>query len=279
MMRSRAHAMTWLVAAIGALVVAAPEGRAVSLVVSNHSFEVPAVAPGNFSTAAAPPGWAAFGNVDFGWRTVGVVNPNSTLLYLDPVPLGSNIGVVFLGPSFSNSPAGLRQTLSTTLQARTTYTLTVAIGNMGNDPNPPHNSFNFSGFPGYRVELLAGGSLVAADHNSLLPGEGRFLTSVVHAAISSAHTNLGLPLGIRLINLDAASGIEVNFDDVRLEASPMPDPVVSIAWEPSGGLQLVFTEVLQASTDLLSWSNVTPQPVSPWTPTASNAHRFFRASE
>lgn len=253
--------------------------RAAGIAVANASFESPAVAPGTFSTLAPPPGWTNFGNVNYGWRTIGVVNPNSTQLYLDPVPHGSNVGVTFLGPTFSNSPAGLQQTLGTSLQARTTYTLTVAVGNMASDPNPPHNAFNFVGFPGYRVELLAGGFVVAADHNTLLPGDGRFATAMVRVATSSTHTNIGLPLGLRLINLDAAAGIEVNFDDVRLDAVPTPDPAVTIGIATNGFLRIDFTEFLQESGDLHGWTNVAPQPVSPWFRSADAPSRFYRASE
>lgn len=252
----------------------------VEIPVVNHSFEDPAVAPGNFNVAAPPPGWSLFGTLhESGWRSIGVVNPNTTLLYLDPVPLGSNIGVVFLGPTYSNIPTGLFQLLTTTLQARTTYSLTVAVGNMASDPNPPHNQFDFTGFPGYRVELLAGNFIVAADHNTLLPGEGRFLTSVVQVAISSTHTNIGLPLGIRLINLDAAPGIEVNFDDLRLDATPLPDPMVTIAPASNDEVRVDFTETLQESFDLQGWTIVVPQPASPWIIIPTNAHHFFRAAE
>ena len=180
---------------------------AVALVVSNASFELPAVSPGNFNTSAPPPGWTNVGSVNFGWRSIGVVNPASTILYVEPVPHGTNIGVTFLGPTFSNTPSGLHQTLGTTLQARTAYALTVAVGNMARETNFPHSQYNFTGFPGYRVELRAGDYVLAADHNALPPGEGRFLTTTVRVTTASAHTNLGLPLGIRLLNLDAAPGI------------------------------------------------------------------------
>jgi len=252
---------------------------AASITISNHSFETPAVAAGDFSTLAPPPGWSGYGSLNFGWRTIGVVNPNSTQLYLDPVPLGSNVGVTFLGPTHSNTPSGLAQTLSTTLQARTAYTLTVAVGNMAIDPNPPHNAFNFNGFPGYRVELLAGGFVVAADHNTLLPGEGRFLTSTVYVATSSTHTNIGMPLSIRLINLDSSPGIEVNFDDVRLDATPLPDPMVNIIDLNDGSIRIDFTEVLQESHGLDQWSDVAPQPVSPLISSPTGSVQFFRASE
>ena len=257
-----------------------PPARAEFLSVSNHSFESPAVAAGAFKVASPPPGWSVFGSVLVsGWRSVGVVNPNTTLLYLDPVPHGSNVAVVFLGPTYSNIPTGLFQQLTTTLQARTSYTLTVAVGNIANDPTPPHNAFDFAGFPGYRVELLAGEFVVAADDNSLLPGEGRFVTSVVQVAVGSTHTNIGLPLGIRLINLDAAPGIEVNFDDVRLDATPMPDPEITIVSEEGDGLQVVFTETVQESSDLVMWTHVTPAPISPWSFFPTGTVHFLRAAE
>jgi len=259
---------------------ACPVVRSETIVISNHSFEAPSVSPGNFNVMAPPPGWSVSGSILLsGWRSVGVVNPNSTQLYLDPVPQGSNIGVVFLGPTYSNIPTGLFQMLTTTLQARTTYTLTVAVGNMALDPNPPHNQFNFTGFPGYRVELTAGEFVVAADHNTLLPDEGRFLTSTVFAVTSSSHTNIGLPLGIRLINLDSAPGIEVNFDDVRLDATPVPDPVITVSSASNDHLHIEFTETLQESLDLQGWTNVVPQPVSPWIILPTNHHQFFRAVE
>ena len=65
------------------------------------------------------------------------------------------------------------------------------------------------------------GALIASDDDTLLPDEGRFLTSTVQVTIGATHPNAGEPLTIRLVNLDAAPGIEVNFDDVRLDATPV----------------------------------------------------------
>lgn len=202
-------------------------GQLTPIPVANPSFESPSIASGTFSTTSAPPGWQVFGQgIDFGNRTIGVLNPATTTLYTSPVPDGDNVGVVFLldDPGqqtvFAGIEAGMQQTLPTLLQLGTRYTLTLEVGNIANDASPPHNNFEFAGFPGYRVELTAGGIPLAVDDDSLLPAEGGFLTSVIEVTTGAAHAQAGQPLGIRLVNLNAAPGLEVNFDDVRLMAEP-----------------------------------------------------------
>lgn len=203
---------SWL---LGLLTVSSVAGAA-PIPVTNSSFELPATPPDSFIVNAPPNGWSAYGMLDFGNRTIGVLNPTTTTLYLDPVPDGSNVGVTFLQPQ-QNSEAGLQQTLAATLQPLTQYTLTVEVGNLAVGDAP----FAFDGFPGYRVDLLAGTTVIASDDDTLLPGEGRFLTSTVQLTTGATHPNAGQALTIRLVNLDAAPGIEVNFDDVRLDATPL----------------------------------------------------------
>ena len=203
--------------------------QSVALPLTNAGFEAPAIAAGTFQTTTAPPGWGVYGaGINFGARTIGVLDPQGTTLYVEPVPEGENVGVAFLldnsgdQTDFAGIEAGLEQTLvGEPLVAGTRYTLTVEVGNIGDDPNPPHNAFQFAGFPGYRIELLAGGQAIACDDNSLLPIEGGFLTSSITLDVDASHGSLGQDLGVRLINLNAAPGLEVNFDDVRLEASPL----------------------------------------------------------
>jgi hypothetical protein len=86
--------------------------------------------------------------------------------------------------------------------------------------------FQFGGFPNYRIDLLAGTNVLASDNNTLLLDEGRFLTSTVAVSTGNNHPLAGQTLGIRLVNLNNAPGIEVNFDNVRLDASPVPRPTV-----------------------------------------------------
>lgn len=195
------------------------------IAIENASFESPATPADSFNVSGPPLGWSTYGSINNNNRSVGVLNPNTTQLYLDAVPDGSNVAVVFLmdDPNnqsvFSNSAAGLQQTLTETLAASSEYTLTVAVGNL-NPVSAVMHPFAFGGFPGYRVELLAGGEVLAFD-DALTPGEGRFATSTVVFSTGASHPRLGAALGIRLINRNSAVGIEVNFDDVRLTRRPL----------------------------------------------------------
>ncbi len=204
----------------------------VNVPIVNPGFEQPPIPTGTFLTTAPPPGWAVYGaGIDFGFRTIGVLDPATTTLYAVPAPEGENVGVVFLldDPGNQGVPAGIEagmeQTLTETLAPNTRYTLTVEVGNIANDPDPPNNQFQFNGFPGYRIDLLAGGVPLISDDDTLLPVEGTFSTSTRTFTTGSSPAQVGQPLGIRLVNLNASAGIEVNFDDVRLTAlgvSPVP---------------------------------------------------------
>ncbi len=191
-----------------------------SITIENSSFESPTTPNDSFITTAPPTSWTAYGAINNNNRSVGVLNPNATTLYLDPVPHGFNVGVTFLMDNagnqlqFNNSPAGMEQTLTAQLQLNSKYTLTTYVGNLG--PGSPPPPFQFTGFPNYRIELLAGGVVIVQDSNTLLPGEGRFLISTLVVDILSTHPQAGQNLGIRLINLNSAVGIEVNFDRLTL---------------------------------------------------------------
>ncbi|MEB3182305.1 MAG: hypothetical protein VKL59_25195, partial [Nostocaceae cyanobacterium] len=111
---------------------------------------------------------------------------------------------------------GMTQTLPDELTAYTTYTLQVDVGNPQNTPEYP---VDLTGFPGYRVELLAGNQVIAADNNSLSIAEGSFGTSTVTYTTTANDPFLGENLGIRLINLNQAPGIEVDFDRISFTAN------------------------------------------------------------
>ena len=244
-----------------------------SLTISNHSFEFPAIPSNSFSVAAPPPGWVSYGSINNNNRSVGVLDPAGSTLYAGPVPHGENVGVIFLLDNqqnqlfFTNSEAGLRQTLSATLQTRRRYTLRVEVGNIANDVGAP---FLFGGFPNYRIDLLAGSNVLASDSNSLLPGEGRFLTSTVSVNVAASNPFGGQALGIRLANLNSAPGIEVNWDNVRLESSPFPPPVLTLTHEVLiGRIRLSWADTgggpfsIQAATNLAAPITWQPLPGAP----------------
>lgn len=211
--------------------------RAAPVPVTNPGFELDVAVPGNFLVVnPAPEGWTRhdpFAILDGGGDALGVIAPSGTTFYVGPMPEGNQAGIVYLGgDSGTGQEAGLAQTLAVTVASNTVYTLSVSVGNIasgtGLPPSDQFGFFNLDGFPGYRVELRGGTNLLAVDHNTLggdIP-EGAFRGVEIGARIGGHHPAIGQPLGIRLVNLNlpgtpAEPGIEVNFDDVRLDASPL----------------------------------------------------------
>ncbi len=198
----------------------------------NPGFETPAPAAGDFNVnAPGPLGWSAYGSINHSNRSIGVLNPTGTSLYASGAFEGNNVGVVFLWDDFGDqsvpafSPAGLEQTLSASLTTNTRYVLDFVVGNIAEDrTDVRHDDFTFAGFPGYRVELLAGGQTIASDNNTLLPAEGGFLAGQITLSIGATHALAGQNIGIRLVNLNAAPGLEVNFDAIQLDATAIPEP-------------------------------------------------------
>lgn len=204
-----------------------------AITIANPGFEDDFVDPGCFPVFT-PNAWTAYdpngllGGGDF----VGVVNPTGTPFFIMGAPEGSNAALTFLSKQFESGPVGLTQVLADVLQPNTRYTLTVHVGNIASGTGlPPCDVFGFfdlDGFPGYQVQLLAGGVVLAEDDNSLAGSipEAEFRLSTVQAVIGDAHPQLGQPLEVRLINLNmidtpADPGIEVDFDDVQLTAQPV----------------------------------------------------------
>ncbi|MGE0483049.1 MAG: hypothetical protein AB7Q81_02820 [Gammaproteobacteria bacterium] len=228
------------------LALAAGSAQAASVAVVNAGFEdlyggidVPETAfPAGNNGAAAPNGWSAFGAVG-GDAYIGVLNPG-TVFFVSGASEGDNVALLYFDNNVGGAEFGIEQTLTTTLTAATTYTLQVDIGNIrtGTAQVAPWDGlgeYDLDGFPGYRVELRAGNEVLASDLNTLLPGEGEFLTTTLQVTIGAGHAALGDNLVIRLVNLNLSTGatattrgLEVDFDDVRLDASPVPLP--SAAW-------------------------------------------------
>ncbi|MBW4490355.1 MAG: hypothetical protein KME12_21460 [Trichocoleus desertorum ATA4-8-CV12] len=221
----------------------------VSIAIQNAGFEDPAQEDFTF-TVEPPPGWQVYdpNNIIPEVTTedssaTGVFNP-SLDNYPGGVPEGNNVGYSFLVQAPGSGEAGLSQTLDTLLAPNTRYTLSVAVGNpTGDDPVP---GISFPGFSGYRVELLAGGQVLAVDDNSLNIPEGKFKTSKITYTSSATDSVVGQPLEIRLINLLQGPGIEVDFDDVQLTAKALPGGSKSSHGNATSGD--LFNQLHQPST-------------------------------
>lgn len=198
----------------------ADTGGSMSGPVANPGFEDDSVADGQFNASITPAGWTRYdpaGILDGTNNVVGVLNPTGSSLFPDGAPQGSNVALVFLSSTANDgNPTGLSQRLPTTrVEAGATYTLRVQVGNIAAASDAP---YDLSGFPGYRVELLAGGDVLVADDDSLRPDDGEFALSEISYTATASDAAIGAVLEIRLINLNVPeSGIEVNFDDVELD--------------------------------------------------------------
>ncbi|MCB9857492.1 MAG: hypothetical protein H6818_17560 [Phycisphaerales bacterium] len=215
---------------LSAMLILAMAGPAIAIdiPIANHGFEDNTVAPGCFAVFL-PNAWSVYdpnGIVDQNADAVGGLHPEGGP-YFPNAPEGNHVGIVYLGGDIGGGEAGLSQVLGETLLPDQRYTLTVEIGDIASGMGPPpcdvFGFFDLDGFPGYRVQLLAGGVVIAEDDNSLAPllSDGVFMQTTIEVVIDDDHPQLGQPLEIRLINLNTIDtpqhpGIEVDFDDVRL---------------------------------------------------------------
>jgi hypothetical protein len=179
-----------VLASVAGLTASAPAG---SIFVENHSFEALELPDGAWQRGA-PEGWTTLEG------RFGVFNPP-----VETFPFGVPDGV---NTTYSNNGT-LSQVLDAVLEPNTLYSLEVELGNRTDTP-----------FPGYLVQLLAAGSLLAEDTGSLAPPSATFATSEVTYTATIADAHLGGALEIRLVSF----GIQTNFDDVRVTATVIPAP-------------------------------------------------------
>ncbi len=181
-------------------------GDQFAISVLNSSFEQPGNGPGGFGGVI--PGWT---DGDGAGTQAGTFNPTTSRY-----PLGLSDGD---DVAFSNSPV-ISQVLGDVLEADRIYTLEVDVGDR-NDTN----------FPGFDVELLAGGNVLGGvDETSLAVPNGGFATAVVNFEVLPGDPNIGLPLEIRL----STNGGQTNFDNVRLTAIVTPEPASIAIWTGLG---------------------------------------------
>lgn len=253
-------------AGLGVLAMgSAQTAAATAITVVNHSFEdIAGESPVNEFTFGPLNGWGLYessvGQTSGGDGPsyfVGTLTPTVTVSApdLEFIPAGatdgSRVGIAFNRAAVGGGGEyGMVQTITTDqLQALTQYTLQVDIINIASGTAVSNAFFNLAGFPGYRVDLMAGGVAIASDNNTLAGSipEGGALTSTLIFETGIDHLQLGQDLGIRLVNLNVidttdgtttAADLEVDFDNVRLNAVPIPEPG-SMALLGSGALLAV----------------------------------------
>nr|5Z54_A Chain A, 12-epi-hapalindole C/U synthase [Fischerella ambigua UTEX 1903]5Z54_B Chain B, 12-epi-hapalindole C/U synthase [Fischerella ambigua UTEX 1903]5Z54_C Chain C, 12-epi-hapalindole C/U synthase [Fischerella ambigua UTEX 1903]5Z54_D Chain D, 12-epi-hapalindole C/U synthase [Fischerella ambigua UTEX 1903]AIJ28539.1 HpiU5 [Fischerella sp. ATCC 43239]AQX77500.1 12-epi-hapalindole C/U synthase [Fischerella sp. ATCC 43239] len=196
----------------------------VSIPINNAGFEDPFIEVVDDYTVDTPPGWTTYNPNNLvpekrtTWTSnngVGYVGPG-TQFYNQLAPEGRNIGYIYLAQKPGSGVAGFEQILDATLEPDTKYTLKVDVGNFGGE----FQKISLAGFPGYRVELLAGDTVLAADHNNLYIKDGEFKTSTVTFTATPDNPYLDQKLGIRLINLLQGTFSGLDFDNVRLTVEP-----------------------------------------------------------
>ncbi|MGB5594946.1 MAG: hypothetical protein WBM32_02320 [Crocosphaera sp.] len=219
--------------------IQANSAQAAIISLENPGFESPEqtnepVPGAGFFDFDTPPGWTLYDpnglipeDASLATSFTGGWKPSAAFFPI--IPEGDQISSIFIAPPAAGTgEVGFFQSPGVTIQPNTNYTLSAAIGNT---PGIPGSEI-FTGFPGYKLELLAGNTVIATDNNTVVAGEGEFATATVSYSSLNDDSYLGELLGIRLINsnldnnsgLDGGNGVEVNFDNVQLTATSVPEP-------------------------------------------------------
>jgi len=162
-----------------------------SIILQNPGFEFPLLSPGSFG--ALPVGWTNPGGSGGVWHVL----PQWAVAYPE---LGCFQG---LQVGFTNN-GPLVQAVAEPVNEFTRYILTVAVG----------RRMDCCTDGTYRVQLFAGGVMLAEDVSSVAIPPGEWETSTVVYDALPGDPNLGQMLEIRLAR---HTGVQANFDRVRLD--------------------------------------------------------------
>jgi hypothetical protein len=185
-----------LACATTTLFVAAPaQAQPVPITILNHSFDMDVLScgPGSNCNQYGITGW-----------TVGpatYVAKFSTTQY----PSAPSTGIYVAAIGNSSVTGSIFQTAGATVQANTTYTLTVTVGARADEV-----------FTGY-VASLAAGNAVVASGNKATPVGGNFVTEVITYESGATPAQLGQPLQILITSKGTG---QVNISDVVLTQTP-----------------------------------------------------------
>ena len=197
------------------IAAAANHAEASSIVITNAGFETPAIGNNTFQLGSFA-GWLVTPSLVSTTADGGVFDPGAQ--YPGAIPEGENVAFSSDGLAFGWSSGILSQVLTATLASSTMYTLQVDVGDRLDTI-----------LTGYLIELLAGSTVLASDNSSLAPVSG-FLTSTIQFQSGASPAELGqtLQIRLRLIGSQVGQVAQVNFDNVRLDATlvdaSVPEP-------------------------------------------------------
>jgi hypothetical protein len=259
-------------------------GFAQPVFIANAGFESNNIStPSGAFSVLVPQGWSIYDPgfiINQNANAVGVIRPDVPQSFFPTgAPEGVSAALVFLAGAQTNV-AGLRQTLAATLQANRRYRCSVQVGNIASGTSLPGSAdgggvfYNLNGFPGYRIDVLAGTTVVGSDSNSIgttIP-EGEWREARFYFDVTNSHPQLGQTLSIRLVNLKFpgptnSPNIEVDFDDVRLNSGTIPvaaqlsislagtQPVIALTGTTGATYRVEYSSFLPA-TNWIALTNV-----------------------
>jgi len=197
-----------------------PDLTLIPVPIVNAGFEDPILGEGGWTST--PTAWTN-GYYDVTAPGVWVVGDSGSGAY-NPTAADGYGGVAAEGynlmaaTSSAGYDKGMNQVLSATLQANTQYELSALVG----------NPFLFNGSTAtadYRIELLAGGVLLASDTGPSPADDTTWTVARLTYDSGGSPAQLGEALEIRLLAVNFTDWKGVDFDDVKLTAAiPAPDP-------------------------------------------------------
>ncbi len=199
-----------------------------------------------------------------GWMESGTINntaraDDTGIFFLDGTFYSdfTNLDVDGDNALALSANVSLQQSLSAVLEEGTTYTLSVAVGN--------RDLGDFQDFAGARIELLSDGQVIA-DSGDILSADvadGSF-TDFTFSYTAGA-SDAGGVIGVRLLSLSANSATSsVDFDNLRITATA-DFTVTNFSVVPGNAIEITWTSVpgnsyaIEASEDLMNWSEIEPQ--------------------
>jgi len=206
--------------------------KALDVSVQGHSFETPLHADGGLAIAD-PIGWTTTS----GEGLMGIFNPTDSNSYAGSNDSGAHGGTlpnmdgVQLAFLTGGGTTVVEQTLSgVVVEDNTIYTATTAVGSR------TRGTAWWNGTYEYEFALVAGTTVVSSITGDSVNLDEGTLTDVSTSFTNDGNEQSGESLTIRFTNL---SGGNADFDNVRLDATVIPEPATLAVFGLSGLLVLL----------------------------------------